>query len=82
MLAGCASPAALPLGRPVEEMPRLSAPLPDEADRAARDVALALWRSDATAAARAAETLERIDAARARAHLPRTGLAAYARDAG
>jgi hypothetical protein len=79
--SGCASPAALPVGRPLETLPRLSAPLPDAADRAARDLAVALWRSDADAAARAAERLEQIDAARAEAKSPRTGLAAYARDA-
>ena len=80
-MSGCVSPAPLPVGRPLEALPHLSAPLPDEADRAARDIAVALWRSDADAAARAAEILERIDAARAQTRTPRTGLAAYARDA-
>ncbi len=80
-IVGCASTAPLPVGRPLEALPHLSAPLPDEADRAARDIAAALWRSDADAAARAAEILERIDAARAQTQTPRTGLAAYARDA-
>ncbi|MFI5320747.1 MAG: hypothetical protein ACHQ6V_14325 [Myxococcota bacterium] len=65
----------------MESAPRLSAPLPDDADRAARDAAVALWRSDAAALARAADTLERSEAARAAEHLAPTGLAAYARDA-
>jgi hypothetical protein len=65
----------------MEAMPRLSAPLPDQADRAARDAAVALWRSDAAALARAADSLERIDAARAAEQRASTGLAAYARDA-
>ncbi len=80
-LTGCASPGAPPLGRPLEATPRLSAPLPDDADRAARDAARALWRSDAEALARAAEALERIEAAREADSLAPTGLAAYARDA-
>jgi hypothetical protein len=65
----------------MEALPRLSAPLPDDADRAARDAAVALWRNDAAALARAAESLERIEAARAAERLAPTGLAAYARDA-
>lgn len=81
LTAGCASPGVPPVGRPLESTPRLSAPLPDDADRAARDAAAALWRSDAAALARAAEALERIEAARAAERLAPTGLAAYARDA-
>jgi len=65
----------------MEAVPRLSAPLPDDADRAARDAAVALWRSDGGALARAAEALERIEATRAAEQLAPTGLAAYARDA-
>jgi hypothetical protein len=65
----------------MEAAPRLSAPLPDEADRAARDAAIALWRGDAAALGRAAEGLEQIEAARAAEQLAPTGLAAYARDA-
>jgi hypothetical protein len=65
----------------MESAPRLSAPLPDEADRAARDAAVALWRSDAAGVARAAASLEQIEAEREAAGLPPTGLAAYARDA-
>jgi hypothetical protein len=78
---GCASPAAPPVGSPIERLPRLASRVPDEADRAARDLSVALLRNDTAAAAREAETLEAIDAARASAGEPRTGLAAYARDA-
>jgi hypothetical protein len=79
--AGCASPAAPPVGSPIEQAPRLSAPVPDEADRTARDLAAALLRSDVAAAARAADALEAIDSERAARGEPRAGLAAYGRDA-
>jgi len=79
--SGCTTAGAPPVGDPMERAPRLSAPLPDDAERAARDVALALWQSDAHAAARASERLEAIDSAHAAAHEPRSGLAAAARDA-
>ncbi|HEU4428414.1 MAG TPA: hypothetical protein VFT98_06640, partial [Myxococcota bacterium] len=69
------------MGDPMEQAPRLSAPLPDDADRAARDLAVALLGSDAAAAQRAADALEAIEAARAEQGEPCTGLAAYARDA-
>jgi len=78
---GCTTAGAPPVGDPMEAAPRLSAPLPDEAERAARDVALALWRNDANAAARAAERLEAIDAAHRSAGEPHSGLAGAARDA-
>ena len=65
----------------MESAPRLSAPLPDEADRAARDAAVALWRNDGAKLARMAESLEQIEATRAAERLAPIGLAAYARDA-
>lgn len=81
LLTACTTAGAPPVGSPMESAPRLSAPLPDDADRTARDAAVALWRNDAAALARAAEALERIETARASEKLAPTGLAAYARDA-
>jgi hypothetical protein len=81
LLGAACTASAPPVRDLVEPLPRLSAPLPDDADLAARDAAAALWRSDAASVAQAAQRLEAIEAARAREQLAPTGLAAAVRDA-
>jgi hypothetical protein len=81
-LFGAACTTSAPPSRNlVEPTPRLSAPLPDDADLAARDAARALWSNDPAEVARSAARLEAIEAARAKKKLTPTGLAAAAREA-
>lgn len=86
MLAACLLGTACTTSAPpsrnlLEPAPRLSAPLPDDADLAARDAARSLWRNDGAALARSVERLEASEAARESEKLAPTGLAAAARDA-
>ncbi len=81
LLAACAGPSAPPLGSPVQPLPRLAATVPDEADRAVRDLATGILVDDRQGVAASVERLGRLDAGHREEEGLATGLVPYALDA-
>jgi hypothetical protein len=79
-LSACRTVSAPPVDSPVLRGVRFAPLVPDAADHAAADLLAAALVSQPEPAARALERLEDLDADRARAGEPTTGLAAPARD--
>lgn len=76
----CATPSAPPVASPIEPLPSIGARVPDEADRAARDVAVAVLSNEPEVARQEHERLETLDeASRRETGLP-TGLVAASQD--
>jgi hypothetical protein len=81
-LGACATnDGAVPGGSALEPLATLPAQAPDELDRGTRALAAAVLLGDGAEAARAAERIEALDAERAAAEEPPSGLAPYAEDA-
>jgi len=82
LVAGACATNAPPAPRdPLEPLPLLPAMVPDDADLAARDTAVALWRDDADAVRAERLRIEAIDQARAERGEDASGLVPYAIDA-
>ncbi len=77
----CATDAPPPPTDPLEPLPLLPAMLPDDADLAARDAAVALWADDPAGIRSRREQLEDIDRNHQAAGDPVTGLVPFVRDA-
>jgi hypothetical protein len=78
--AGCQTPAATPLGRPIEMETRFAARVPDAADLAAAELAAAALAGSPDQTALALRRLEAIDTVLAASEEPATGLVPVSHD--
>jgi hypothetical protein len=78
--AGCQTPAATPLGRPVEMDTRFAARIPDAADLTAADLAAAALAGDSGETALALRRLQAIDTVLSASEEPSTGLVPVSHD--
>ena len=79
--AACQSPAAAPLGPPLQESPRFAPRVPDEIDYASADLAMATLVDDGPDAAHALERIENAEARRRAAGEAPSGILPAALDA-
>lgn len=79
--SACATSTPAPPIDALEPLPRLAVLLPDDADIAARDAALALWQNNPAGLASRREQIEAIDRKRVAEGDEATGLLPYALDA-
>jgi len=80
LFAACRTPAALPMGSPIEPLPGRATLVPESADYAAAELAASALASRRSHASVVMLRLESIDSVRAEAESRATGLVPYAQD--